>query len=173
MMVAPASGSPSHGKSTGIVHLSAGLPEGQVIALDAGSGVISYMVSSTTRPRLVMQDQFSEVEMTIVLPLFLRFPVFCTYEELCASFYDRDTESQIVEKRREILRRAKETKTLDNELRQIQSAVNRAKMKIRPFGFEIGAIQRKGYMLIVLERPDFSRFPYTLIEQSVYDGELS
>jgi len=74
-----------------ILHFSLqdALPLGHTLALNTTFGTLSYLVSDDNHPRLLMQEQFTSTELSVLLPLFEMFPYYCPYETMYAYFYNR------------------------------------------------------------------------------------
>ena len=130
------------------------LPAGHTLVLNRKLGTLSYLSKGTDRPRLVMQQQFTSSELSLLLPLLELFPDYCPYEVMFASFYNGTITDETVKLCRQRLYDALERGTWDQELRPLRNVLSRTRMKLRPFGIDISSILETGYILIINARPD-------------------
>ena len=74
--------------SENIMHFSLmeALPSGDTLALNRSLGTLSYISCDEGRPKLVQQQQFTDGEMRVLLPLIEQFPYYCPYEVMFAEF---------------------------------------------------------------------------------------
>jgi hypothetical protein len=148
---------PSH-KNDKILHFSLqdSLPTGHTLALNIAFGTLSYLICDESRiPRLVRQEQFTNTEMSMLLPLLELFPYYCPYEVLYASFYANGKASEEqVERARQHLDEAQEEGTWEQEMRPVRCALSRARIKIRSFGIDISSILATGYILMGVAEPE-------------------
>ncbi len=141
-----------------ILHFSLqdSLPAGHSLALNTAFGTISYLVCDDSRiPRLLKQEQFTNTEMSVLLPLLELFPYYCPYEVLYASFYGNGkmTDSAIASARRH-LEEAQQQGVWDQEMRPVRCALSRTRLKIRGFGVDISSILSTGYILMLTVEAD-------------------
>lgn len=136
-----------------ILHFSLqdSLPAGHSLALNTAFGTLSYLVCDDSRiPRLVRQEQFTNTEMSVLLPLLELFPYYCPYETLYASFYGGGkTTDETIERAREHLDEAMENGVWDQEMRPVRCALSRTRLKVRSFGIDISSILATGYILMI------------------------
>jgi len=130
------------------------LPAGHTLVLNKALGTLSYLTKGADRPRLVMQQQFTSSELSLLLPLLELFPDYCPYEVMFASFYNGTITDETVELCRQRLYEALEKGTWDQQLRPLRNVLSRTRMKLRPFGIDISSILETGYMLMITSRPD-------------------
>jgi hypothetical protein len=130
------------------------LPAGHTLVLNRALGTLSYLTKGADRPRLVMQQQFTSSELSLLLPLLELFPDYCPYEVMFASFYNGTITDETVELCRQRLYEALEKGTWDQQLRPLRNVLSRTRMKLRPFGIDISSILETGYMLMITSRPD-------------------
>ncbi len=130
------------------------LPAGHTLVLNRKLGTLSYLSKGTDRPRLLMQQQFTSSELSLLLPLLELFPDYCPYEVMFASFYNGTITDETVELCRQRLYDALESGTWDQELRPLRNVLSSTRMKLRPFGIDISSILETGYILIINARPD-------------------
>jgi hypothetical protein len=130
------------------------LPAGHTLVLNGALGTLSYLSRGVDRPRLVMQQQFTSSELSLLLPLLELFPDYCPYEVMFASFYNGTITDEAVERCRQRLYEALERGTWDQQLRPLRNVLSRTRMKLRPFGIDISSILETGYILMITVRPD-------------------
>jgi hypothetical protein len=101
-------------------------------------------------PRLVRQEQFTNTEMSVLLPLLELFPYYCPYEVLYASFYGGGKASEEnIEQARAHLDKAMDEGSWDQEMRPVRCALSRTRLKMRSFNVDISSILGTGYILLV------------------------
>jgi len=134
-----------------ILHFSLqdALPLGHTLALNTTFGTLSYLVSDDNHPRLLMQEQFTSTELSVLLPLFEMFPYYCPYETMYAYFYNRNVTELTIASCRQHLQRAQELGSWDQEMRPVRGALSRARLKLRAFGIDISSIMATGYILLI------------------------
>lgn len=134
-----------------ILHFSLqdALPLGHTLALNITFGTLSYLVSDDNHPRLLMQEQFTSTELSVLLPLFEMFPYYCPYEAMYAAFYNHDVSELTIASCRQHLQKAQELGVWDQEMRPVRGALSRARLKLRAFGIDISSIMATGYILLI------------------------
>lgn len=126
------------------------LPSGHLLAVNPMLGTFSYIVNDDHHPRLVLQQQFTAGEMSVLMPLLEAYPYYCPYDTLLASFqYGSVTETTIA-RCHEHLQEAQEEGIWDQEMRPMRNVLSRARLKLRTFGIEISTIVETGYILMYL-----------------------
>src|SRR5690348_7005546 len=120
------------------------LPAGHTLVLNTALGTLSYLTKGVDRPRLVMQQQFTSSELSLLLPLLELFPDYCPYEVMFASFYNGTITDETVELCRQRLYEALERGTWDQQLRPLRNVLSRTRMKLRSFGIDISSILETG-----------------------------
>lgn len=126
------------------------LPSGHLLAVNQLLGTLSYIVNEDHHPRLIMQQQFTAGEMSVLMPLLEAYPYYCPYDTLLASFQYGNVTEATVERCREHLQEAQEEGIWDQEMRPMRNVLSRARLKLRTFGIEISTIVETGYMLMYL-----------------------
>jgi len=126
------------------------LPSGHLLALNPLLGTLSYIVNEDHHPRLIMQQQFTAGEMSVLMPLLEAYPYYCPYDTLLASFQYGNVTEATVERCREHLQEAQEEGIWDQEMRPMRNVLSRARLKLRTFGIEISTIVETGYILMYL-----------------------
>ena len=133
-----------------IVHLSmpGALPAGQMLALNFALGTLSCIATSDHLPQLMVQQQFTTSELSVLLPLLESYPHYCPYEVLYASFYNGTVTDLIVARCRQRLQRALELGTWEQELRPLRNVLSRTRINLRNFGFNVTSILETGCILM-------------------------
>lgn len=132
------------------------LPASHTLVLSSTSGVFSYVFCPDNLPRLVLQQQFTNSELAILLPLLKLFPHYCPYEVIFARFYNGQVTDQIVEQSRLHLQAAFEEGRWDQEMKPIRNVLSRVRLKLRDFGLAISSILETGYILRVVSLPELA-----------------
>jgi hypothetical protein len=134
-----------------ILHFSlqSALPEGHTLALNTDFGTLLYIVCEDGNPRLVMQEQFTSTEMSVLMPLLEMFPYYCPYEVMYAGFYSGKVDERSIARCRQRLQDAQEGGVWDQEMRPVRGALSRTRLKLRSFGIDISSILATGYILMV------------------------
>ncbi len=125
------------------------LPEGHVLVLNTTLGTLSHLAVSDKGPELKTQQQFTESEVCVLIPLLKSYPHYCPYEELLANFTEsRHVTPQAIERYRQRLHDAQFTAIWDQEMRPVRNVLSRARLKIHAFNMDIIAILETGYVLM-------------------------
>ena len=137
-----------------IMHFSLqeALPATHTLALNLAFGTLSYISCVGDRPLLLMQEQFTNGEMSVLLPLLEAFPYYCPYEIMFAHFYNGKVNDKIIARSRQHLQAAAEEGLWDQEMRPVRSALSRTRLKLRSFGIDISSILATGYLLMISNR---------------------
>lgn len=130
------------------------LPVGHTVALYRPLGVLSYIVTHGDQPRLVEQQQFTNSELSLLLPLLDSYPYYCPYEILFAHFYHTHVTDKVIARCRERLQQAREDDAWDLEIRSVRNTLSRVRIKARVLGMEISSILDTGYLLRVVRQLD-------------------
>ncbi|HCI78158.1 MAG TPA: hypothetical protein DHW02_00535 [Ktedonobacter sp.] len=141
-------------RSDNILHFSmqGSLPEGDLLALNTTLGTLSYLTMQDNLPTLIGQQQFTNNEMSVLLPLLDNHPYYCPYEVLYASFYNGSVNDKTIALSREQLDEAMATGIWDQQMRPIRNVLSRTRLKTRMMGIDILAILETGYILRFLGR---------------------
>src|SRR6185312_10242520 len=62
------------------------LPTGHTLALNTTLGTLSHLVCKQDRPYMLLEQQFTTSEISVLMPLLESYPYYCPYEVLLASF---------------------------------------------------------------------------------------
>ena len=101
-------------------------------------------------PTYVGEQQFTERELSLVLPLLANYPAYAPMEELYASFFGgyRFLTEQAIARARTRLGEVLEDGAWDHELRPIRNVMSRVRYKLRPLGLSTVSLIETGYLLI-------------------------
>lgn len=108
------------------------------------------MQPGTPYPVLLCEQQFTQQEMSVLLPLLTNFPEYAPLEELYASYcygFDGLTERRI-EQARQHLNEMAEERVWDHELRALRNVMSRLRAKLRHLGLDTVSLLETGYLLI-------------------------
>ena len=128
------------------------LPEGQTLVLNTELGTLSLLSNGDALPRLLIQQQFTASELSLLLPLLEQFPHYCPYEVMFASFYNGVITEDTIERCRIQLQEALEAGCWDQQLRPVRNVLSRIRFKLRGFGLDIISILETGYILMITSR---------------------
>lgn len=128
------------------------MPEGQTLVMNTALGTLSLLANGEVIPRLLIQQQFTASELSLLLPLLAQFPHYCPYEVMFASFYNGTITEATIERCRIQLQDALEDGCWDQHLRPVRNVLSRIRFKLRGFGLDIVSILETGYILMVTSR---------------------
>jgi hypothetical protein len=126
------------------------LPEGHVLALNPQLGTLSYLTVEDGRPRVLVQQQFTNSEASLLRPLLELYPQYCPHEVMFASFYNGVVDERTIARARERLADALEYSTWDHEMRPVRNVLSRTRLKLKDFGMDVASILETGYMLMLI-----------------------
>lgn len=132
--------------------LQGALQEGQTLVLNTALGTLSLLSNGEPAPRLLIQQQFTASELSLLLPLLEQFPHYCPYEVMFASFYNGIITEDTIERCRIQLQDALEAGCWDQQLRPVRNVLSRIRFKLRGFGLDIISILETGYILMITSR---------------------
>jgi hypothetical protein len=135
--------------------LEGALPPKHILALNTGLGTLSYLyLDDNDQPRMLVQQQFTNSELSLLRPLLEHYPHYCPHEVMFANFYNGSATEQAVMRARKRLQEAAEYGTWDHEMRPVRNVLSRTRLKLRDFGMDALSILETGYILLVSsERP--------------------
>lgn len=128
------------------------LPEGQQLVLNTQLGTLSLLENGESLPRLLLQQQFSTSELSLLLPLLEQFPHFCPYAVMFASFYNGTINEATIAAAQRRLNDAMDDGVWDVQLRPIRNVLSRIRFKLRGFDLDIVSILETGYILMIASR---------------------
>jgi hypothetical protein len=130
------------------------LPHAFVTSSTLGTLLHLSMQPDMPHPVLLAEQQFTEQELSLVVPLLTNYPEFAPLEELYASFcygYDGLSEQRI-DQAREHVHEALEEGIWDQELRPLRNVLSRARIKLRHLGLDAVNLLETGYLLMTNTR---------------------
>ena len=132
--------------------LHGALPAGHTLVMNTRLGTLSLLSSGNDGPRMLVQQQFTASELSLLLPLLELFPHYCPYEVMFASFYNGGVSETTVEHCRQQLQEAFEAGVWDQQMRPVRNVLSRIRYKMRSFGIDITSILETGYILMVTDK---------------------
>lgn len=132
--------------------LQGALPDGQTLVMNTALGTLSLLSNGDVLPRLLIQQQFTASELSLLLPLLEQFPHYCPYEVMFASFYNGGVTEATIEHCRHQLQDALEAGCWDHQLRPVRNVLSRIRFKLRGFGLDIISILETGYILMITRK---------------------
>jgi hypothetical protein len=130
------------------------LPEGHTLALNTRLGTLSYLhACDGKRPRMYVQQQFTNSELSLLLPLLEHYPHYCPHEVMFANFYNGNVTEKTIARARQRLQEAMEYGTWDHEMRPVRNVLSRTRLKLKDFGMDVLSILETGYILMVTTKP--------------------
>ncbi len=130
------------------------LPEGHALVLNTRLGTLSYLHTLEGKwPRMLVQQQFTNSELSLLRPLLEHFPQYCPHEVMFANFYNGTVTEKSIARARERLQEAMEYGTWDHEMRPVRNVLSRTRLKLKNFGVDILSILETGYMLMITANP--------------------
>lgn len=135
--------------------LQGALPAKHVLVLSTRLCVLSYLsIDTKQQPRILVQQQFTQSELSLLQPLLEYYPHYCPHEVMFANFYNGTVTEQTIARARERLREAVEYGTWDHEMRPVRNVLSRTRLKLKDFGLDILSILETGYMLLLSAEKD-------------------
>lgn len=139
-------------------NLQGALPEGHTLVLNTRLGTLSYLHTSEGKwPRMLVQQQFTNSELSLLRPLLEHYPHYCPHEVMFANFYNGSVNEKTIARARERLQEAMDYGTWDHEMRPVRNVLSRTRLKIKDFGMDILSILETGYMLMVTARRELDK----------------
>ena len=131
---------------TKISHFS--LPElvssGRILALNLETRTLSLLSEG---PVLIIEQQFSVNEMSMLAPLLEAFPHYCPYEVLLAHISSNLVTATSIERCRQRLQEALSRGTWQQELRPMRRVFSSLRTKLHRFDLEISNVRERGWSL--------------------------
>jgi hypothetical protein len=120
----------------------------QALAFNTTLGTLSLLGWQNDRPRLIVEEQFTPSEISVLVPLLRAYPSYCPYELILASYEaGRLTEETISRYRARLLEALQQPGGWDEMMRPVRGVLSRARLKLRSFGLVIASVSETGYML--------------------------
>jgi hypothetical protein len=120
------------------------LSPGYTLALNQETRTISLLSDG---PLLVTEQQFSDNEMRLIVPILESFPHFCPYEVLLAHLTSNTVTPVIISRCRQRLEEAQMNGTWQQELRPVRRALSSLRGKLNAFNLSISNIRERGCSL--------------------------
>lgn len=126
------------------------LPDGTILAINRHLCVVTLMSKG---PTVLHQEQLTDGELAVFLPLIDFYPHYCPLEVLLASFQYNKTDDDTVAICREYIMKAAEDGCYDMSLRPLRNVLSRARLKINRFELvKIISVMETGYMISPIRR---------------------
>lgn len=126
------------------------LPGDWYLALNKSLGTLSSLTFHEGHPRMLVQQQFTRSELSLLEPLLEQYPNYCPHEVMFASFYNGSVTDQTIERARERLQEAFEYGTWDHEIRPMRNVISRIRLKLKDFGLDVHSLLETGYLLQIV-----------------------
>ncbi len=141
---------------TKIIHLSLPglLSTDQTLALNLETRTLSLLSDG---PTLIMEQQFSVNELSVLVPILESFPHYCPYEVLLSHISSHTVTPASVARWRQRLQEAQTRGTGQQELRSIRRALSSLRSKLHRFDLEISNVRERGCSLTSLTSTSSSR----------------
>jgi hypothetical protein len=124
------------------------LPAGQCLAFHRGLGTLAHLTVQEDRALVLCEQQFTEAEITLLIPLLDNYPHHCPYEVLWTSFAWNTTEEEAVSRARPRLQAALEQGGWEEEMRPVRNAISRTRLKLNRMGLNVLNVFHLGYILV-------------------------
>jgi hypothetical protein len=124
------------------------LPPGHTLALNLETRTLSLLSEG---PELLMEQQFSVNEMSVIVPVLESYPHYCPYEVLLAYISANVVTTASIARCRQRLQEAQSRGTWQQELRPVRRALTSLRGKLYRFGLEISNIRERGCSLTGLQ----------------------
>jgi hypothetical protein len=128
-------------------------PQGHTLAYHRSLGILSLLCpdKQVPYPRLIAQQQFSERERDLLLPLLTSYPHFTPYEVLHVSFYQgftRLSEQAVLQAKQRIDGLRAEQGLWDAEIKPLRNVMARVRVRLREVGLDSVCMLETGYILV-------------------------
>lgn len=123
------------------------LPPGCILALNPEIRTLSLLSDG---PLLIVEQQFSDNEMRIMVPILKSFPYYCPYEVLLSHLSSNIVNAISIANCRQRLEEAQNLGTWPQELRPIRRALSSLRNKLHYFNLEISTVRERGCSLTSL-----------------------
>jgi hypothetical protein len=146
----PRSGGRSDDEKELITHypLDGLLPAGHSLAFHRGLSTLAHLTIQQDRAVVLGEQQFTEAEITLLVPLLDNYPHHCPYEVLWTSFAWNTTEQEAVTQARSRLQAALEQGSWDEEMWPVRNAILRTRLKLNTMGLDALKVIQLGYILV-------------------------
>lgn len=146
----PSPGGCGDNKAALITHypLDGLLPAGQSLAFHCGLGTLAHLTVQQDRAVVPCCQQFTEAEITLLVPLLDHYPYHCPYEVLWTSFAWNTTAEEAVSRARPRLQAALEQGGCEEEMRPVRNAMSRTRLKLNRMGLDVLNVFHLGSILV-------------------------
>ena len=120
------------------------LPPGHILVLNQEIRTLLLLADG---PRLLLEQQFSVNEMTVLVPILQAFPHYCPYEVLQAHLFSNPVTAVSIDQCRQRLEEARKGRTWQQELRPLRRVLSRLRKKLHVFLLDIASIRQSGCSL--------------------------
>jgi hypothetical protein len=124
------------------------LPPGHSLASHRALGTLAHLIVQEDRAVVPCCQQFTEAEITLLVPLLDNYPHHCPYELLWTSFAWNTTEEVAITRARPRLQAALEHGGWDKEMRPVRNAISRTRLKLNAMGLDVLNVFQLGYILV-------------------------
>jgi len=128
------------------------LPAGHKLALNPTNGTLSYLVWDGTQVHMVLQQQFTSSELSLLVPLLNSYPYYCPYDVMYAHFYNGTITDEEIAQARRHLQNAFKRGSWEQEMKPVRNVLSRTRAKLQHFGYTISSILETGYIVRVRSR---------------------
>jgi hypothetical protein len=149
--VSPLSGRHGDGEEEALIThypLDGLLPPGHSLAFHRGLGTLAHLTVREDRAVVLGEQQFTEAEITLLVPLLDNYPHHCPYEVLWTSFAWNTTEEEAVSRARLRLQAALEQGGWEEEMRPVRNAISRTRLKLNRMGLDVPGVFHLGSILV-------------------------
>ncbi len=125
------------------------LPAGHLLALNLKIHSLSLV---TNGPLIVAQQQLTDSEQRVLIPILDSFPNYCPYDVLLTSISSLSGTASSTIYWQQRLEEAQNDGTWQQELRPLRRALSSLRNKLHSFGLEISTVRERGCSLTSLMR---------------------
>ncbi len=129
------------------------LPSNTIFALYGPHGTLSLLESRDGQASILNEQQFTTIELSVLLPLLVFYPDYAPYEVLFASFYQGSVQERIVAKSKRYLEAIASREEWAQEMRRLRDTVQHLREKLAVFDLHISTIRDQGYGFISVLDP--------------------
>jgi hypothetical protein len=128
------------------------LPASYRFAFHERLHILNLLCASEDGPKLLLDQQFTVQEATVLLPLLRAYPTYCPFDVLHAHFsHVAVTEKESAQSQRRIAA-ALQMGTGETEMRPLRNVISRTRLKLLAFNIDIVSILEVGYLLLYASR---------------------
>jgi hypothetical protein len=121
---------------------------GHGLAFHHGLGTLIHLRVQEGRAVVLGEQQFTEAEITLLVPLLDHYPHHCPYEVLWTSFAWNTTAEEAVSRAHPRLQAALEQGGWGEEMRPDRNAISRTRLKLNQIGLDVLTVFHLGYILV-------------------------